>query len=477
MPFEPFKRDRDGAKAFLERMRNGVSNHEILAELKKSNRFSDHVYELPKAQMTKARLPDVAKYKLQLHASFNKPNPSADYSEHSNVYLVGQPNRWARRLSRTPRPCHWSIYNEGHFYHIKMADGAQGSSIVLRDDKDWKVLGGPFIAYHIGITDYYHEDISILAKWVITQLDHDTLSTAAYEQFVFGLAIRIVRGPGTTTAFIGNFWQIMEHDIGYRRQALAPTGFLTGVQLASPVEDISTWLKRWYLIYRIETDARGLDRCWKRGMNGQISWKTHEFHPLIRPLALGPPAITNVLAKVGQRIPILSRAVPAKHGKKMPMMAVYRQRRATPIPSGLVLVHYYASLFYIRAGRNISDHDFWFRVNNYLNSGCIKHITFNRGFSDTFIFGPDIIDSIRFVDGTGVPVEEMLQSSSSTIVEKECDESESTMDAERSAGDIPHSDIFSFPSDTVATHWFEHKGVPCQIFIDMTETVTSPVEI
>jgi hypothetical protein len=136
MPFEPFKRDRDGAKAFLERMRNGASNNEILAELldKESNTFTDHVYELPKGQMTKARLPDVAKYKLQLHAFFSKPDPNADYSGHSSVYLVGQPNRWARRLSRTPKPSHWSIYSEGHFYHLKLEDGAQGSSIVLRDE-------------------------------------------------------------------------------------------------------------------------------------------------------------------------------------------------------------------------------------------------------------------------------------------------------------------------------------------------------
>lgn len=90
-----------------------------------------------------------------------------------------------------------------------------------------------------------------------------------------------LRGPSNTTAFIGDFWQIMEHDIGP-----APSGFFTGVKLADPDEDISTRLKRWYLIYRIETDARGLDRCWKRGTPGQISWNTHEYHPFIRSLAV-----------------------------------------------------------------------------------------------------------------------------------------------------------------------------------------------
>jgi hypothetical protein len=33
-----------------------------------------------------------------------------------------------------------SIYSEGHFYHLKLEDGAQGSSIVLRDEpqREWK---------------------------------------------------------------------------------------------------------------------------------------------------------------------------------------------------------------------------------------------------------------------------------------------------------------------------------------------------
>lgn len=234
--FKRFKCNRDKANTFLERMRNGVSNHDILAEVldKERVQLSEHIYELPKDQMTKASLSDATKYKLQLHASFNKPDPDA-------VYLVGRPNRWARGLSRNPKPCHWSIYTSKHVYHLKLAEGAQGPSIVLRDDgpQEWKLLGGPFIAYYIGVTDYHADDIPLIAKWVSTQLDHDTLSMAAYEQFVFGLAIRILRGPSNTTAFIGDFWQIMEHDIG-----LAPSGFFTGVNLADPDEDISNRLKK-----------------------------------------------------------------------------------------------------------------------------------------------------------------------------------------------------------------------------------------
>lgn len=165
-----------------------------------------------------------------------------------------------------------------------------------------------------------------------------------------------------------------------------------------------------------------------------------------------------------------------------------------------MLKHYYASLFsiHIRPGCNMSDKgnyslgssvdiidhvgsllifwyllptDFWFQVNDYLNSGCVEHITFNRGFSYKFIFGPEIIGSVRFVRYREPPAEEVLHSSSSTIVEKECLESESTIDAEQSTGEC------IYPPDTLATNLFEHKGVPCQVLIDMAETFKSPVEI
>ncbi|CAI7578425.1 unnamed protein product [Penicillium glandicola] len=487
MPFGNFKHHRDGANAFKERILNGISNQEILAEVpgEESKRFSDHVYELPRDQLTKSRLPDVAKYKLQLHASFNKPDPDADYSDHDNVYLVGRPNRWARRLSQTPKPCRWSIYTWRHFYHLRLADGTQGPSIVLRDDhpRDWKPLDGPFIAYHIGMTDYNDENITLLARWVITQLDHNTLSTVAYEQFVFGLAMRILRAPSNTTAFIGNFWHIMHQDIGYSEKVgggptPAPSGFLTGVRLADPDEDISTRIKRWYLIYRIETDARGLDRCWKRGRLGQISWKTHEFHPFIRPLALGPPAVTNILTKVGQRIPVLSRFVPPVYQKEMPIAAIYRRRKATPLPSGFVLVHYYASLFYIRAKYPMDDKEFYFRVHALLNSVSVKHLTFNRGFNDEFLFGADQLAAMNAAALT----EEKVQSSSSTVVGKESEESELTVDAKEPAGEMLQPDsgtVFKEERlfDTLDTHWFEHKGVKCQVLIDMTDRFASPVEI
>lgn len=75
------------------------------------------------------------------------------------------------------------------------------------------------------------------------------------------------------------------------------------------------------------------------------------------------------------------------------------------------------------------------------------------------------------------------QSSGSTVVEKECEMSESAMDAERSAGEMPQLGSGSVIEkegplfNTYTTHWFEHRGVQCQVMIDMAGQFESPVEI
>ncbi|KAJ5154600.1 uncharacterized protein N7500_010039 [Penicillium coprophilum] len=488
--FEKYRRHRDSANAFMERMMNGASNHEILAKVlgDRNERFLDHVYELPKDQMTESSLSNAAKYKLQLHAFFDKPDPNADYSDHSNVYLVGRPNRWARGLSRTPKPCHWSIYTRGHAYHLKLVEGDQELSLGLRDNSslDWKYqrepIFDPFIAYHIGVTDYEEQHVSLLAKWVVEQLDHHELSTAAYEQFVFGLGIRILRGPSNTTALIGDFTQIQNHD----KESTTPSGFLTGVRLADPHEDISTWAKRYYLIYRIETDARGLDLCWKKGILGKIPWNTHEYHSFIRPLAVGPPAVTKIFTKVGQRIPILSKAVPPLYHRGMAMAAIYRLREESPLPRDLVFVPFYGTLHYIRATHEMAEDEFWFLVNDFLNSPFVECVTFNRGFGNRAPLRGDPDRSELTGLGPGSSPGGILQSSSSTMVEKESDELELTVDGDPTAGQmLPSIQLGSGPIrgkedglfDTLVTHWFEHKGVLCQVFIDGSAFFEPPVEI
>ncbi|KAJ6019745.1 hypothetical protein N7499_003171 [Penicillium canescens] len=195
MPFEQFRRNRDTANICMERMMNDASNHEILTEVLSEGRerFSDHVYELPKDQMTKLSLPDVAKYKFQLHASFDKPDQNAHYSDHSNVILVRKTEQMGTWLEPDTKPLPL----------LAEADGAQGLSIVLRDDSslDWKKppepIVDPFVTYHIGFTNYQEQQISLLAKWVVKQLDHHELSTAADEQFVFGLAFVFFVVPTT----------------------------------------------------------------------------------------------------------------------------------------------------------------------------------------------------------------------------------------------------------------------------------------
>lgn len=171
-----------------------------------------------------------------------------------------------------------------------------------------------------------------------------------------------------------------------------------------------------------------------------------------------------------------------------------------------MLVHFYGSLFYIRAEYPMTDRgnyspevfhrfytpslifanilcltDFWFRMHRLLRSPSVQHITFNRGFDDKFISGPELIKSILPINAE--PPREMLQSSLSTIVEKECGTLESVIATERSAGKVPkplsgpgiekEAPIFN----TFGTHWFEHKGVQCQVMIDMADRFESPTDI
>lgn len=82
--------------------------------------------------------------------------------------------------------------------------------------------------------------------------------------------------------------------------------------------------------------------------------------------------------------------------------------------------------------------DFWFQIHRLLNSPSVKHTTFNRGFDEKFIWGPEMAKSIIPMNAEQ-PAGWKPQWCSSMIVENECEKSESTMDAERTAGEIPGS--------------------------------------
>ncbi|KAJ5520073.1 hypothetical protein N7463_000526 [Penicillium fimorum] len=84
MPFEQFRRNRDRANTFMERMMNGAFNHELLTEVlgEGCEKFLDHVYELSKDQMTKFSLPDVAKY------NFNSTHPSTYQTQMPTIRII-----------------------------------------------------------------------------------------------------------------------------------------------------------------------------------------------------------------------------------------------------------------------------------------------------------------------------------------------------------------------------------------------------
>ncbi|KAJ5372649.1 hypothetical protein N7517_004655 [Penicillium concentricum] len=131
----------------------------------------------------------------------------------------------------------------------------------------------------------------------------------------------------------------------------------------------------------------------------------------------------------------------------------------------------------------MDDDEFWFMVNDFLNSPLVECVTFNRGFEDkTWLReNPDRLE-MSAESSTG----EILQSSSSNMVKRESDEWELTVEAEATAGEMlppiqpgsgPVLRNEDRPLDTLGSHWFEHKGVLFQVFIDISAYFESPVEI
>ena len=139
------------------------------------------------------------------------------------------------------------------------------------------------------MTDYHPDQIHILAKWVVTSLARTDLSATNYQYFVSTLGARIPCGPRNGTALMGDLLQIAEQV--YYLETLStdahiPSGYSTGVRLVGPEEQIDTAQKRVKLRVAVETDARGLAFCWRGGKWGDIDWKSHEYHPFLRPLAV-----------------------------------------------------------------------------------------------------------------------------------------------------------------------------------------------
>lgn len=322
---------------------SGSSNSDILAPVFGVTSSLLHLSELPMNGLSSLNLPLLAKSYRQVHAHFKMSDPNTDNSEFCGVYIVARPNRWHRLMTTPFQRCHWSLFSQGHYYHLSEGTYNHGRpSVTLRDDDysaPWDLSkdqpAQPFIAYHIGTTDYHPQHIHQLAQWVIRNMNQNRLSATNYQHFVWSLGARIICGPRNSTVFMGDLLQLSEqlyHLESLSSGASIPSGFATGIQLSGPKEPIDTAGKRLRLRIKIESSARSLELCWKDGASGNIDWETPEYHPLLRPLAVAKQqSILCLVKKMTPIFPAISTCFPRPDDGKLPLASIYSYNYGKPM--------------------------------------------------------------------------------------------------------------------------------------------------
>ena len=314
---------------------NGPSNSDILAPVFGSTSSRLHLSELPSGGLISPNLPLLAKGYRQVHDHFMGSDPDIDNSEFLGVYIVARPNRWQRLVTTPFQRCHWSIYSQGHYYHLSQGTATHvGPSITLRDD-DYtapqdllkRQPAQPFIAYHIGTTDYSPAHIHQIAQWVVKIMNGTRSSVTSHQQFVWGLGARIICGPRNSTVVMGDLLQLSEQIYHFETLSSGspiPSGFATGILLSGPTQPIDTAGKRFRLRIKIESSARALEFCWKEGTSGNLDWTIPEYHPLLRPLAVAKQqSILGLVNKMTPIFPAISALFPRSNNRDLPLASIY----------------------------------------------------------------------------------------------------------------------------------------------------------
>ncbi|KAJ6007903.1 hypothetical protein N7540_011879 [Penicillium herquei] len=244
----------------------------------------------------------------QLHVSF-EPAPKNDHGDSStllhDVYAVTRPSMLHRALTQSIY--HWSIYCNGHFYHLSKPEKLNGARTILKDDDlsheesaDYEYhrmnTSGPLVAYQLGQTDYSPDQIYKIAEWVIARIGLYNLFKSNCQHFVLSLAVRIICSRRDNTVFVGHTLQIVNQDRlrsmhgvwGRNSDPFIKNGFSTGFQLASPNEDQGSWFQSYLRRVEIEVKSRQLKHFWPYGLNGMIPDDIMEWNGWKRYLFLVP---------------------------------------------------------------------------------------------------------------------------------------------------------------------------------------------
>ena len=202
--------------------------------------------------------------KVQFHPDLAQPD-----SNSRHVYVVCNPH-WP-----LPLYCdHWSLYTQGHFYHLTIDDlascllesatstskntGRASKTILSHQDLsskntlDYKNYNDKrrklgLIAYQVGKTNYTHDEIYKLASWIIKHIPIYSRFSNNCQRFVISLVDRIVMTKRDFATFVGNGIQLVEWDTA-RSTWTSRSGnshqscFQNGFEISSGVTEVSRFL-------------------------------------------------------------------------------------------------------------------------------------------------------------------------------------------------------------------------------------------
>lgn len=167
--------------------------------------------------------------RVQFSPDLAEPGPNSRH-----VYVVSSPH-WVFPGSYR----HWSLYSQGHFYHLTIDDSASclvesatstsenigrrsktilnhqdlssenTSDFMKYDDNRMKVA---LIAYQVGKTDYTHDEIYKLAGWIIKHMPIYSRFGDNCQKFDYSLLYRTVMTKRDFATFVGNGLQLVKWD-------------------------------------------------------------------------------------------------------------------------------------------------------------------------------------------------------------------------------------------------------------------------
>ncbi|KAI0482986.1 hypothetical protein GGR56DRAFT_218696 [Xylariaceae sp. FL0804] len=295
------KRPAAEVKSFIDQeIFGGTPNDEILASLpgyKPSPASCDslHIYERPREVIAKSwpwvrgyrmrPLTFTACVRMQAPLHRNLP-PAATQAGLHDVYMVVRPGMHARFLTRSVY--HWSVYCDGHFYHIAAlsipgVSGPPRPILVSEDLSDPSTPsfraranrpGIPLLAYHVGQTRYSPTEIQHIANWIREGLSQYNFFSSNCQHFAMCLLVRIVNRDRLCRVFLGRALQLMAWDSRQKTSLdSGSSGFSVGFELSRPREykQPPNLFRRYNMNRRIDFAALRLGQLWPQGAQGLIA--------------------------------------------------------------------------------------------------------------------------------------------------------------------------------------------------------------